>query len=61
MAKKIYILETKLSSEKVQQLAEMLQVTQKYKMTRNYTLADYIVTELKSPSRIMRMVKKVWL
>ncbi|KAI9365668.1 hypothetical protein BD770DRAFT_77272 [Pilaira anomala] len=58
MAKTIYILETKLSSEKVQQLTEMLQVTQEYKMTRNYTLADYIVTELKSPSRIMRMVKK---
>ncbi|KAG2232998.1 hypothetical protein INT48_001061, partial [Thamnidium elegans] len=36
----------------------MLQYTQEYKVIRAYTFADYIVTELKSPLRIMRMVKK---
>lgn len=59
MTKKVYILETKLSLEKVQRLTNFLVLTKEYKITQNYTLADYIVTELKSPSRIMRMVKKV--
>ncbi|KAI8067435.1 hypothetical protein BDF21DRAFT_114532 [Thamnidium elegans] len=58
MVKNVYILETKLNLEKIERLKSMLQYTQEYKVIRAYTFADYIVTELKSPLRIMRMVKK---
>lgn len=59
MVKNVYILETKLSLAKIGLLKSMLQYTQEYKVIQVYTLADYIVTELRSPLRIMRMVKKV--
>ncbi|KAI9264683.1 hypothetical protein EDC94DRAFT_693404 [Helicostylum pulchrum] len=58
MVKNVYILETKLSLAKIGRLKSMLQYTQEYRVIQVYTLADYIVTELRSPLRIMRMVKK---
>lgn len=59
MPKKIYIIEAKLSSETVNYLTEILERRSKeYRRVFACTIADYIVTELKSPSRIIRNVKK---
>lgn len=60
MPKKIYIIEAKLSSERVNYLNEILERRSKeYERVFACTIADYIVTALKSPSRIIRNVKKV--
>lgn len=59
MLKKVYIIEAKLSLEKNRQLTEYLESEKEYEKIESYAHADYIITELKSPSRIMRNVRKV--
>lgn len=59
MLKRIYIIEAKLSSDKIQQLNKLLESKQDYEKIDSCAHADYIVTELKSPYRIMRNVRKV--
>lgn len=58
--KKVFIIEAKLSPEELKNITEMLNSKPKeYKRVYACAIADYIITELKSPSRIMRNVKKV--
>ncbi|KAG2202670.1 hypothetical protein INT47_002102 [Mucor saturninus] len=58
MFKSVFIIEAKLTSDKTQQVNQYLETSTGYEKTDSCVHADYIVTELKSSSRIMRFVKK---
>lgn len=58
--KKIYLIEAKLSIEKLERLREILEKQeQDFTRAESCTRADYIVTELKSPSRIIKNARRV--
>ena len=60
MLKKVYIIEAKVEQSKLEYLIEMMERKSKhFKRVQACTIADYIVTELKSSVRIIRNVKKV--
>jgi galactose-1-phosphate uridylyltransferase len=58
--KKIYVIQAKLSPEKIKRLNDILESQQEeFTKAKSCILADYIVTELKSPSRIIKNAKRV--
>lgn len=59
MLKSVFVIEAKLSLEKTQEVKKYLESNAGFEKTDSCAHADYIVTELKSPSRIMRNAKKV--
>ncbi|KAI8086904.1 uncharacterized protein B0P05DRAFT_15068 [Gilbertella persicaria] len=60
MILRIYLIELKLSVVKLERINELLECRKNSLcLVNSYFAADYIVTELKSPSRILRNTKEV--
>lgn len=60
MPTRLYLLQTKLTEDKLDRITRFLERHEgDFELIDAHQLADYIVTELKSPSRILRNIKNV--